>query len=86
MNQYIERLSALGRCAVAGLLAAVLVAGCGGGGGGEGSSPPPGGGGSTAVAPSVTAQPANATVTAGQTATFSPSSRSPAGKVVLAYS
>ena len=71
MNQYIERLPALGRCAVAGLLAAVLVAGCGGGGGGEGSSPPPGGGGSTAVAPSITTQPANATVTAGQTATFS---------------
>ena len=71
MNQYIERLPALGRCAVAGLLAAVPVAGCGGGGGGEGSSPPPGGGGSTAVAPSITTQPANATVTAGQTATFS---------------
>ncbi|MFN9141812.1 MAG: immunoglobulin domain-containing protein, partial [Betaproteobacteria bacterium] len=63
MNQYIERLSALGRCAVAGLLAAVLVAGCGGGGGGEGSSP--------AVAPSITAQPASASVVAGATATFS---------------
>ncbi len=48
-----------------------FVSACGGGGGGSSSSPPPGGGGGTAVAPSITTQPANQSVVAGAAATFS---------------
>ena len=45
-----------------------LLGACGGGGGG---STGPGGGGGTGVGPSITTEPANQSVTAGQTATFS---------------
>jgi hypothetical protein len=62
------RFVALGRLALGGFLVSALVSGCGGGGGG---SSPSGGGGPSVVAPSITAQPANASVVAGNAATFS---------------
>jgi len=68
MNKQIARLSALGRCAVAGLLVAALVAGCSGGE--DPSVPAPGGVSTASEAPSITAQPEDSLVEAGSSATF----------------
>lgn len=68
MNKQIARLSALGRCAVAGLLVAALVAGCSGGE--DPSVSAPGGVSTASEAPIITAQPEDSLAEAGSSATF----------------